>query len=120
MTDELCLDSRQRLDVSVFSRISRRLWGPSSVLHSGYRGPSPGCNTVRVSIHVHLVLRLRIDGSLTPLHPYAFIICTKTSQNLLEYQEVLNKVDLKEMFCKELKYKELVLCHVHRLGNCSW
>ena len=34
---------------------------------------------VRLSVHLHLVPRLRQSGTIPPLHPYVFVVCTRTT-----------------------------------------
>jgi hypothetical protein len=48
-----------------------QLWGPPSFLFSGYRGYYRGVNRpgVKLTTHLHLVLRWRMNGAVPLLHP---------------------------------------------------
>ena len=54
-------------------KLSHRLWGPRNLLFSEYRVPSG--RSVKMTIHLHLVPRVRKCGTITPL-PYAFMEST--------------------------------------------
>ena len=60
----------------IFPSSSKRpdwLWGPLSLLFSGYRGRIPrglSDRGVRLITHLHLVLRFRIIGAIPILSPY--------------------------------------------------
>jgi hypothetical protein len=50
-----------------------RLWGRRSLLYSGYGGLLPrgwSCRGVKLTIHLHLVTRLRMRGAILPLPQY--------------------------------------------------
>jgi hypothetical protein len=76
-SDLLCPDIRSHSEESLKSKTcfcspNRRdlLWGPTSLLFSGYRAFFPwdkAAGNVRRTTHLHLVPRLRMDGAVPPL-----------------------------------------------------
>jgi hypothetical protein len=58
-----------------------RFWGPHSLLLNGYWGLFPMVYkawVVTQIIHLHLVLKIRMSGAISPV-PYAFIACKGTT-----------------------------------------
>ena len=61
-------------------------WGPPSLLFKGRRGPlfrEKNDRGVRISIHLHLVSRFRLNGGLAPLSFPANTVCSGTALPLI-------------------------------------
>jgi hypothetical protein len=71
-------DSRQGLGTDFLSSLLRpdRLWGPPSLLYSGYRLLFPW--GVKLTTYLHVVPRLRMRGAIPPLPQYVFIAYVST------------------------------------------
>ena len=68
---------RQRHGVFCSLKPSGWFWGPPNPLFNGYRSSQPGVKRpeVKLTTHLHLVLRLRISGDIPSQPLYAFMSC---------------------------------------------
>jgi len=63
------------LDFSFFQNCPERHWGPPSLLFHGYRGSFLGAKWPghKVDHQLHLMAKLRMNGTITPFPLYAFM-----------------------------------------------
>jgi len=67
---------------SFFPKRLDRLWSPSSLLHVRQLWRFPrgiSGRGVKLATHLYAAPSLRISGRISPLLPYAFMLCTATS-----------------------------------------
>jgi hypothetical protein len=77
-----------------------QLWGPPSLLSNGYQGPSLGVKQqdVKMTTHLHLVLRSRICGAIPPLPQYAFMVCCSVKNTAWTMSDGVEEVAVVYLF----------------------
>lgn len=85
VTKELYFDSWHGQETFFYSKASRQAMGPTQTLCNGHLCCFPkkySSWNVKFSTYFHLVPAMRISGAITPLPPYALMVCTETKVRL--------------------------------------
>jgi len=88
---------------SIYLQISRIFFwggGPPILVSNGYQGPSLGVKQqdVKMTTHLHLVLRSRICGAIPPLPQYAFMVCCSVKNTAWTMSDGVEEVAVVYLF----------------------